>query len=359
MALFIMQRCIASSSVIVSWIWPLLAILSNPVCNYQSVSLSTEASSPEEEVVDQVLTQILSDIEMRPSSTQEICISYIEKFCRAKNISVASRLVQSLRDKQIFLGLHAYNILLAAASEENDIDLVSQIFKDVLFSNESISSTYFLDLAKAFSKTTDSVRLLRFVREVSELTFSRSATVVNRIISAFAECGQVDKALLVFDHVKKLKCKPDLVTYNTVLGILGRTSRIDEMLYQFGSMKEAKIDPDIISYNTLFNSLRKVGRLDLCLEYWKEMGEMGVRPDLRTYTAMIETFGRSGNIEESLRLFEEMKLRHIRPSVYIYRSLINYLKKMGKLELAMTLSYEMNACLPNLVNAKDFKRKDR
>lgn len=352
-------NCVTSSSVKISWIWPFLAILSNPIGNYQLVPLSSQASSSEEEVVDEVLNQILSDIEINPSSSKEICTFYIEKMCRAKNLSVAARLLQSLRDKQIFLNLHAYNLLLAAAGEENDVDLVSQVFKDVLFSNESISSTSFLNLAKAFAKTPDSVLLLRFVREVSELTFPRSVAVVNRIIFAFAEYGQVDKALLVFNHVKNLKCKPDLVTYNTVLGILGRTSRIDEMLHEFGSMKEAKIDPDIISYNTLLNSLRKVGRLDLCLAYWKEMGERGVKPDLRTYTAMIESFGRSGNVEESLRLFDEMKLKKIRPSIYIYRSLINYLKKMGKLELAMSFAEEMKACLPDLVNPKDFKRKDR
>ncbi|GFY99074.1 hypothetical protein Acr_13g0004750 [Actinidia rufa] len=254
------------------------------------------------------------------------------------------------RNKHIYLSSNAYNLLLEAAGESNDIGLVSQSFKDLLVFGEPISSISYFNLAKAFKTRNDAVLLLGFIKEVSELTFPRSATVANRIILAFAECGQIDNALLIFDHMKSLKCKPDLFTYNTVLGILGRVGRADEMLHEFASMKETNVVPDIVSYNTLINSLRKLGRLDLCLVFLKELEERGFEPDLRTYTALIESFGRSGNVEESLRLFNEMKCRCIRPSIYIYRSLINNIKKMGKTELAMTLLEEMNTSQADLVD---------
>ncbi|KAK3014014.1 hypothetical protein RJ639_008446 [Escallonia herrerae] len=305
-------------------------------------------------------------IQQIPYQTSKLSIShfFIDFNCktcghRDKNISAAARLLRSLRDKHIGLSPHAYNLRLVAAGEENDIDLMSQIFKDLLVSCESTHSASYLSFAKAFAKTNDSGVLLRVVREVSELIFQRNAAVVNKIIFTFANCGQVDKALMLFDNLKTLKCEPDLVTYNTVLGILGRASRVDEMLHKFVSMKEANIAPDIVSYNTLLNSLRKVGRLDLSVVFFREMGEKGIEPDLRTYTALIECSGRLGQLEESLRLFGEMKCRGIQPSIYVYRSLIHFSKKMGKLELAMNISEEMNACLANLVGPEDFKKKYR
>lgn len=311
------------------------------------------------EVADEFFNQILSAIQNSPSSSKEICTTYIDKLCKAKNLSAAAKLLQSLRNKHIFLSSHAYNLLLATAGEVNDINFSMQIFKDFLLSFERISSNSYLVLAKTLAKSNDFVWLPGFVREVLELTFPRSVTIMNRIIFAFAEIRQVDKALMIFDHMKSLKCEPDLISYNTVLGILGRSNRVDEMLHEFASMKESNINPDIISYNTLLNSLRKVGRLDLCILFVKEMADRGVQPDLRTYTALIESFGKSGNVEESLRLFDEMKNKLIRPSIYIYRSLINNLKDIGKLELAMAFTKEMNAHLPDLVSSKDFKRKNR
>ncbi|XP_026398778.1 pentatricopeptide repeat-containing protein At1g11900-like [Papaver somniferum] len=131
----------------------------------------------------------------------------------------------------------------------------------------------------------------------------------------------IDTALLIFDHMKDLKCEPDTITFNTVLAILGRAGRVDEFLHQFSSMKETDMVPDIVSYNTLITSLRKLGRMDLCLVFLQEMCERGLKPDLLTYTALIEGFGRLGHTEEALRLFGDMKTRGVRPSIYIYRGL--------------------------------------
>ncbi|OVA02203.1 Pentatricopeptide repeat [Macleaya cordata] len=339
-------------------IYPFFAVTSNCIGNYQLIT--TQASAEEQVLTEEDLNHILSEIENNPVFGRETCTCYIEKLSRSGNFLDAARLMQGLRDKQVFLSPNTYNILLVAAGEGNHFDLLSPIFKDLLLScNFLLGQDSYSNLAKAFSKSTDTIPLLKIVREVSELTFPRSATVINRIISGFAKSGQIDKALLIFDHMKDLKCKPDLITYNTVLAILGRAGRVDELLLEFASMKEANIVPDIISYNTLLNSLRKMGRFNLCLVFLQEMGEIGLEPDLRTYTALIEGFGRSGRTEEALGLLDEMKRRGVRPSIYIYRALISNLKKIGKFELAMNLEAEMNSSISDLVGPKDFKRNYR
>ncbi|KAJ4954495.1 hypothetical protein NE237_011278 [Protea cynaroides] len=337
-------------------LWPLFGILSKSPSNYRFVA--TQASH-EQEVRDEGLNQVLSATESDPFPSSETCTIYLEKLCRAGNLSDAAKLLQRLRFKQIFLNPSTYNLILMTAGEQNDFDLLSQTFKDLLLSGKPICWDTYYSLANAFSKATDTASLLKFVSEVSELIFPRSATVINRILVGFSECKLVDKALLIFNHMKSLKCKPDLFTYNTVLAILGRAGCIDEMLCEFASMKEAGMVPDIVSYNTLINSLRKMGRLDLCLVFFQEMGERGIEPDLRTYTALIDSFGLSGNVEEALRLFNDMKRKQISPSIYIYRILISNLKRVGKLELAMSLSEEMNSCASHLVGPRDFKPKKR
>ncbi|GLU06527.1 hypothetical protein SLE2022_235540 [Rubroshorea leprosula] len=317
-------------------------------------ALATQNSPNEGKVTDEVVNQVLASVENDPKLSQETCTAYINKLCRAGNLSEAFRLLQSFRDKNVFFP-DAYNTLLAAADEKNDIDLSSQIFKDLLVSFRPLSSTFYSHLARAFAKADGCTALLSFVREASELAFPENTVVINRIIFAFAECRQIEKALLIFDHLNSFKCKPDLFTYNIVLDILGRAGRVDQMLHEFASMKETDTGPDLVSYNTLLNNLRRVGRLDMCLVFFREMTDSGVEPDLFTYTAMIEIFGRSGNIEEALRLFSQMKQRKIQPSVYIYRSLTNNLKKVGKMELVTTLFEEMNSSLSDLAIPKKFR----
>lgn len=336
-----------------SWIWPFFAIVNRFIGSSQS--LTTQSSLDKEDVI---FNQILSTIENEPRSASKNCAAYVDKLCKCGNLSAAVRLLKLLQDKHISVGSKTYDLLLVAASQKNDIDLISEVFKYAILSPGSLSSTSYLNIAKAFIKTNDSVHLLRLINDVSEMTFP-SVAVLNRIIFAFAECRQIDKALMIFGHIKSLECKPDLVTYNIVLDILGHSGRVDAMLQEFASMKEDGITPDVISYNTLLNSLKKVGRIDMCAVYFKEMGDNGIAPDLLTYTALIGSYGRSGNVEESLRLFSEMKARRIRPSIYIYRSLIDSLKKMGKLDLAMKFLEEMNSSRSDLAGPKDFKRNQR
>ncbi|KAL3647149.1 hypothetical protein CASFOL_008117 [Castilleja foliolosa] len=333
-----------------------LAVPSNSIGN--RLSLSTHVSFEENTV--ELLNQILAaDNNNSSISREEICINYIHNLCATGNLLAAARLPENLRGKHIYLSPRAYNYLLEAADRKNDIDMLSQVFKDLLLNCGSISLNSYLVVARAIGKHKDEVMLLNFIREVCDLELNRIDIVLNRLIFALAKCGYVESGLLVVDHMRGLKCKPDLFTYNTVLAILGRLGRVDDMLRVFECMKSVGLILDIVTYNTVLNSLRKMGRLDLCLLYFKEMGEKGIRPDSITYKALVESLGRSGHIDEALKLFDEMKCRGIGPSVHIYRALIFSLKKMGKTELALKFSVEMNKLLRESVVPRDFRFKSK
>lgn len=291
---------------------------------------------------DEILIEILAALEDPSVSKEETCFSYIKAICLTGNISDAVRLIHSLHRKNIFLSPHAYDHLLLSAGKKDDILLFSEIFKDLVVSYGKIGFTSYLILAGALAKHTDSTVLLKFVEEISEMESARKNIVLNRVIFALGKSGHVEKALLVFNHMKSLNCKPDLVTYNTILTFLGRLGRVDEMLQEFNFMKTIQVFPDVITYNTMLNSLRKMGRLDLCLAYFKEMCERGLPPDEYSFKALIEILGRSGNIQEALKVFDDMKCRGIYGSIHIYRALIFSLKKMGMMWLAVKFSKEMN-----------------
>lgn len=308
-------------------------------------------------MTDEVLKEFLGTIENAQASSVKVYYAYIDKMCKAGNLSAATQMLQLLNDKNIVITPNVYNLILAGASQKNDIDLSCQVFKKLLLSSKSPSATSCLSFAQAFTKVNNCLELLRFIKEVSEKTCS-STSFINRIIFAFAKSGQKDKALMIFDNLKRQDYSLDLITYNIVLDILGRIGRVDEMLDVFASMKEIGFVPDTVSYNTVLNSLRKVGRSDMCRVYFEEMRENGIEPDLLTYTALIESFGSSGNVEDSLKCFREMKLKGVLPSIYIYRSLIHNLNKTGKVELATQLLEEMNSS-SCLAGPQDFKPKRR
>lgn len=233
--------------------FPPYVLRTTSVLAYQSYrSVATEANFTEHESTNEALQQILL-AEVDPVSTKENCAIFIEKLCRLKDLPHAAHLLKCLRDKQIYLRSDVYDVVLASAAEENNFELSSSVFMDLLRTTKSQRSMYYLPIARAYRKVKDSDPLLKFIREVSEITFPRNTTVINKIIVGFAVYGKTEEALLIFEHMKNFKCKPDTVSFNIILDILGKAGRVEQMLSVFSSMKLSDCDPDIVTYNTLIN----------------------------------------------------------------------------------------------------------
>lgn len=261
-----------------------------------------------------------------------------------------------LHGEQIHLGLGTFNPLLRQACEAGDFAHFAKVFRHLLLSKAAPDLTSYMYVARALGDLEDPELMLKFVREILEITHGRGPTVVNRIIFAAGRYGHIDKSLIMFQELKRDQRCLDVVTFNTVLDMLGKAGRVDQMLHEVKLMDELGHSPDIVTYNTVINCLRWLGRFDLCKSFATEMFDRGICPDLRTYSALIDGFGRAGRITEALEVFEEMKKSH-QPSIYIYRALISDLKKAGRIELAQKLLEEMNSRASDLLGPEDFKQK--
>ncbi|KAJ6841803.1 SPX domain-containing membrane protein-like [Iris pallida] len=319
---------------------------------------TTKGSVNQQEVMKAFQHFLSSVTDVTTLSMKEMCNIYIENLVRSGNLTDSVYLLGYLHSREIHLDLITYNILLNAASEANSFDIFAEIFKKLLLSSMPPDFTSYVNAAKAFHKMSDTNQLLKFIRDVSEITTDREPTVMNRIIFITAKSGQLDKSLLLFTELKNLKARMDTVTFNTVLLMLGRAGIVDQMLSEFRLMKDLGHSPDIITYNTLINCLRRLGRFDMCKDFAKEMVERGINFDLRTYTALIDAFGRAGHVNDAMRIFSEMRKSQC-PSVYVYRAMISNLRKAGKFELALNLLEDMNSNTVKLIGPEEFKRKKK
>ncbi|KAG8068290.1 hypothetical protein GUJ93_ZPchr0005g14870 [Zizania palustris] len=315
---------------------------------------SSAAGGDDDEVLEAFSQDCCTDVGGRVVDGSA-CTAYVEKLCRSGDLPVAVRILCQLHDENIHVGLDTYNMLLEQTGEVNNFILFAKVFRYLLLSKIAPDLTSYTNVAKALHKLDDYELILKFVRQVLEITHDRDPTVMNRIIFATAKYGHIDKSLIIFEELKKDQ-RLDVVTFNTILDMLGKTGQVDQMLHEVKLMNELGHSPDIVTYNTVINCLRRLGRLDQCKIFAREMLERGINPDLRTYTSLIDSFGRAGHITEALEMFDQMKMSH-QPSIYVYRALIGGLKKAGRIELAEKLSEEMNTSASELIGPEDFKQK--
>ncbi|KAL6620433.1 hypothetical protein ACP70R_035572 [Stipagrostis hirtigluma subsp. patula] len=305
---------------------------------------------------DEAIEPPSRDCSTATASIDLVDTAYVERLCRSGNLPDAVKVLRHLRYEQAHVGLHTFNMLLQHTAEANNFILFSKVFRYLLVSKLAPDSTSYVNVAKALQKLDDCELILKFVREILEITHDREPTVINRIIFATAKYGHVDKSLIIFEELKKDRSNLDVVTFNTILDMLGKAGRVDQMLHEVRLMEELGHPPDIVTYNTVINCLRRLGKLDQCKVFAGEMSERGITPDLRTYTALIDSFGRAGHITDALEMFDQMKNSH-KPSIYVYRALISNLKKAGRFELAQKLSEEMNSSASDLLGPEDLKQK--
>jgi pentatricopeptide repeat protein len=311
-----------------------------------SLFCSSLTKSDNQEVSKELNISNVTDYEMGAAS--------IEKLCKIGNLSAAVHLLRESTDKQAHISVSIYNSLMISAIEASDFNLFSEVFKYLLLSRSTPNVNSYRSVAKAFEVVADSEKILNFIRDLCEVTKDREPTVMNQIIFAMSESGQMDKAMLVFKELKKMNSNFDLVTFNTVLGILGKAGLVDQMLSELEAMTGLGFSPDTITYNTIINSLRRLGKFKMCMDVAQEMSDKGIEMDLITYTALIDSLGRAGLIKDAINLFEKMK-QFQRPSIYVYRALISNLRKAGNFQLALKLSDEMELNFSQLLGPRDFK----
>ena len=250
---------------------------------------------------------------------------------------------QSIKNSHKSDRIQEFNRFLAASAEREDCNLCFETFKDLLLSSARPDSLSYAFLEKSLKKVTNSSLILKFSKEVMEITEDREPTVINKILFILGKIGHWKAALQVFEDMKNNCRKMDPVTFNTVLSILGKHGEIDRMISEFDSMKELGYAPDYVTYNTLINSLKRFGRVDLCSMYLKEMVSREIKPDLLTYTAVMDSLGRTGHVGDAVGILEEMKAMHIHPSIYVFRGLVGNYKKVGTSEMAETLQEEIKS----------------
>ncbi|KAH9310509.1 hypothetical protein KI387_025544 [Taxus chinensis] len=355
---FLMQRPIESCTFVME-----LQTAIDEMCNSGKIpddaTLSVLADAlVEGDEVEDALNRLIPDFENDSAACMNFTVVLIEKFIKLDKLIAAYSLFRALRNRGVVPDLAVCNSVLAAAGKTSDFKIACHVFKDLL-ANGSPNSTSYFSLAKALTKAGDTEVSYKFCIELAGDNILCNATVLNRLIYAFAGTGQIKTAFALFEYMKHWKHKPDQVTYNTIIDILGKSGQADATYHEFLAMKELGHNPDIITYNTLINNFCRLGRLDLCLMILQEMTGRGFEPNLRTYTAIIDRFGRTGQVDEALRLFNEMKERGCRASIYVYRSLISNLRKAGNVEIANKLSEEMKEHSSNLIGPRDFKKKCR
>ncbi|KAJ7526930.1 hypothetical protein O6H91_16G028000 [Diphasiastrum complanatum] len=157
------------------------------------------------------------------------------------------------------------------------------------------------------------------------------------IISAYADHGQGEEALNLFQQMQNTGIAPDEVAYVVVLKICARTAALERGKQFHSDIIKCGLELDVFLGSALVDMYSKCGCIELAHQVFKKMSERNVV----SWSAMISGYAQNGLGNEALALYEQMKQDGVQPNRVTYVVLLKACGNIGALEQGKQLHYDI------------------
>lgn len=155
-----------------------------------------------------------------------------------------------------------------------------------------------------------------------------SVAVNNALIDMYGKCGNVKKALHIFEGMTKR----DLVSWNSIMQGLAMHGHGDIALKIFYRMEEEGFRPDKVTFIGILCACTHMGFVDRGLKYFYAMEkDYGIVPHIEHYGCLIDLLGRGGRLKEAMEVVQSMPFE---PNVIIWGTLLGACRMHNDVELA-------------------------
>jgi len=350
-------------------------------------SVASTASASMAAQTQQAVTQTAAQ-KMLLSRSRDLLRTYIARNEVTKNVKVADRVIDAVKDASAVLDGKTLNLLMRAYNTSKNAEKAIQTFEEVFClagdgSEKEVSQVHGGNLTadiSALNKFTISALLrahairadyksaLRVLAAVEgnddfeidgkksrswsgrgdPFTMLTDTRCYNIALAAAAKRGTkagLNAAMEIFDSMpdpsltNPLLGKPakNTVTFNTMIDAFANAGQYKNADDVFQRMKKCNLRPDIVTYTTLIKASIKSGNTEKALDLLDDMKWIGIQPDIVSYNNIIESLCKSNRLFEAKDLVTEMEMTRVSPDSMTYGLLMTGLMKANKPGPCLTL----------------------
>jgi pentatricopeptide repeat protein len=278
-----------------------------------------------------------------------------------------------------------FNMVLNAYSNTGRMRMARQVMtlQERTKGAPPLSPVAYSILLKGYGRLRDLKQVDRTMTYAKENGIEPDTVMLNSLMDAYINCRAIEKALVVFDHMKKgaenhnNNPRPNRRSYNTILKGLANSGALEKSLALSEEMKTYRMwdavttntlvhaavvtsdfalaedilaehtvpltssssttsdhrkqgHPNVEAYTELLDSYAKNGQLDQALYILQLMRKRGVEPNEITYTCLVGGLGRHKKVDQARKILEFMTANGFRPKAVTYNALISGLVGMSE-----------------------------
>ncbi|KAJ7536765.1 hypothetical protein O6H91_12G081100 [Diphasiastrum complanatum] len=255
------------------------------------------------------------------------------KFCQEGRLKEAVHMVELMVEQNIQASIHTYACLLKGCIRRKALAEGKQVHallvQTGLHSNILLGSTLVNMYAKCGS--------VLDARQVFDSMPERNVFSWTTIISAYANQGQGEEALNLFQQMQKTGIPPNNVAFVVVLKACARIPALEQGKQLHSDIIKSGFESDVIVGSTLVDMYAKCG----CIEDARLVFNNIRQRDVVSWNAMIAGYAQHGLGKEALDLYEQMKQEGVQPTYVTYVVLLKACASITALKQGMQLHLDI------------------
>ncbi|XP_010249903.1 PREDICTED: pentatricopeptide repeat-containing protein At1g60770-like [Nelumbo nucifera] len=171
------------------------------------------------------------------------------------------------------------------------------------------------------------------------------------LLNCYCKEKMVDKAMSLFEKMKKLSVASTSLAYNNLMALNMRMSYPKKVAPLVEEMKKNQIVPDIVTYNLLMNSYAYLHNIKGVERVVEEMNTNGIRFDWATHANLATIYVKAGLFDKAKSALEELEKvanLHDREAFHV---LICLYARMSNLEGVNRVWQSLKSAFPKVTNA--------
>ncbi|XP_021639104.2 pentatricopeptide repeat-containing protein At4g16835, mitochondrial [Hevea brasiliensis] len=263
-------------------------------------------------------------VEIAPVKSVVAWTAMITGYMKRGRIELAERLFQEMSTENVV----TWNAMIAGYVEnfraEDGVKLFRTMMGFGIRPNPSTLSSLLLGCSE--------LSALQLGKQVHQLVckspLSSDTCAGTSLVSMYCKCGDLEDALKLFLEIPRR----DVVTWNAMISGYAQHGAGEKALNLFDEMKKAGIRPDWITFVAVLLACNHAGFVDLGVKYFLSMvSDYGVETKPEHYTCMVDLLGRAGKLDEAVDLIKKMPFK---PHVAIFGTLLGACRIHKNIEMA-------------------------
>lgn len=258
----------------------------------------------------------------------------VDVYAKCSFVKDARLVFEEMNEKDIVV----WNAMLFGYAQQSESEDALRLFIELQHTRHKRNEFTFVAVITAASNLASLPHGQQFHNLLKKAGLDFDPFVANALVDMYAKCGSLDDARKIFNSA----IWRDVVCWNSMITTYAQHGEAEEALKMFDGMINEGIQPNYVTFVGVLSACGHVGLVEDGFRHFNSMSRFGIKPGTEHYACIVSLLGKAGKLSEAKDFIEKMP---VQPAAIVWRTLLSACRitndaELGKYAAEMAISIE-------------------